>query len=183
LKVSEIVLAVQLRREGHRQLSVNAGSCRLVASSFRLVERTLRLMKARDPKTAGLPARKALRSREPNMKVSLSILAAGTLLALASLPARAADFDCGAAQTDAEKAICSSDFLSHLDDRTARLYGWLWASLEEGPRQHLRDEQRLFLAFRDACGPDKSCLQKSYVTRIEDLSTRLRQVMRVRQVS
>ena len=117
------------------------------------------------------------------MKISTSILASGALLALAATSAEAADFDCARAHTDTETAICSSPFLSHLDDRMARLYGWLLTALDDKARERLRDEQRLFLAFRDACGPEKSCLQKSYLTRNEDLTTRLKQVLRPREVS
>ncbi len=110
------------------------------------------------------------------MKVLITSLAIAGTLALSPSAAGAGDRTCAAAQTVSEKIVCANAQLNQLDQRLSRFYGWLLISLGDRERLLLHDEQRLFLAFRDACGGDQACLRASYLTRIEDLAGRLRQV-------
>lgn len=106
----------------------------------------------------------------------MPLLTAAALLALAA-PAKSADFACDEAHTLAERTICTSEVLNRLDERMARFYGWLRSALSAPDRHTLRDDQRRFLALRDACGDDGHCLKVSYLTRIEDLAERLRGIV------
>lgn len=101
------------------------------------------------------------------------IAAAALLAALASGSAKAQDFDCRTATLTAEKAICASPHLSRLDDRTATLYGKLWARLDNDNREGLRDYQLAFLATRNACGRQAKCIADAYRDQIGVLRQRL----------
>jgi len=117
------------------------------------------------------------------VKVPLVILTVAVPLLAAAVPAKAADFACIDARTPVERIVCANLNLSRLDDRMARLYGWLWAALDDSDRHALRDEQRVFLSTRDACGADRLCITTSYQVRIQALSVRLRQITRGASIS
>lgn len=105
-----------------------------------------------------------------------------TLLFLAILlgasPAAAASFPCAKASTPSEKAICADQGLSVLDERLAATYRKAMdllggASPEEGPaRAAVKADQRAWLADRNACGGDSSCLRTAYERRLAVLSFR-----------
>ena len=101
---------------------------------------------------------------------------AAVLQAIAGAPAASAqEFDCRAASTQAEHAICGSGRLSSLDERMTRLYTRLWDVLGDGEaREGLRDYQRMFLAARDRCGRNESCIKGAYLDQFEVLESRLR---------
>jgi uncharacterized protein len=106
-----------------------------------------------------------------------SIYAAGVLLCagLCATPATAQDFDCRAASTATEHAICGSGRLSALDERMTQLYDRLWSTLgNNGAREGLREYQRMFLAARNRCGRHESCIRGAYLDQIEVLNSRLR---------
>jgi uncharacterized protein len=98
---------------------------------------------------------------------------AATIFAAAG-PAAAQSFNCGAATRSAEIAICKSDRLSRLDERMSRLYDSLQASTNDHDSDRLRAYQMRFLAARDACGRDISCIKGAYLDQIEVLSARIR---------
>lgn len=106
-----------------------------------------------------------------------TIYAAGALMCagLCATPVRAQDFDCHAASTATEHAICASERLSALDERMTRLYDRLWIALDDnGAREGLREYQRMFLAARNRCGRNESCIRGAYLDQIEVLNSRLR---------
>jgi uncharacterized protein len=87
--------------------------------------------------------------------------------------AQAQDFDCRSAANAAERTICARPRLARLDERMAELYGLLWARLDNDNREGLRDYQRSFLATRDKCGRDASCIEGAYLDQIDVLRRQL----------
>ena len=61
-----------------------------------------------------------------------------------------------------EHAICADDNLSALDMKLAKVYGSSKASSKD-------KAQKEWLVKRDACGSDRSCIQKAYQSRIKEL--------------
>ena len=83
----------------------------------------------------------------------------------------AASFDCTKAMTGVEKQVCASNELSALDDELAGTYRTATKRTAEPKR--FRDEQRTWLAERDACLSETDavgCLVKHYRDRIAALS-------------
>jgi uncharacterized protein len=81
--------------------------------------------------------------------------------------AQAASFDCAKASSFVEKAICSDQQLSAMDDQLARLYKA--ARADSSGNATLEAEQKAWLSSRDRCA-DAACLKKAYVDRIKALS-------------
>lgn len=105
--------------------------------------------------------------------VPAAAIAASMLLAAAARPAQAQDFSCREARTATERTICASPALKDVDERMARVYGWVWDATSDHRREALRNDQRLFLAERDACDGESRCLRRSYLERIAILTGRL----------
>lgn len=93
-------------------------------------------------------ARRRLCQRGAGMALLLLCAAA-----VGTIPARAASdgpsFDCRAARSKIEKAICADPALSALDRRIAAAYQKLLAALDAPGRTALRMDQRTFLEARD----------------------------------
>ena len=81
--------------------------------------------------------------------------------------AQAASFDCAKASSFVEKAICSDQQLSGMDDQLARLYKAARAAATNAST--LEAEQKSWLSSRDRC-TDAACLTKAYADRIAALS-------------
>ncbi|MEM9108044.1 MAG: hypothetical protein AAGC96_20570 [Pseudomonadota bacterium] len=87
-----------------------------------------------------------------------------------SMPVQSASFDCSAASTADEKAICSNASLSALDSEMAGLwYGYKAMPLLMGASGNREDEAQTFLKARSSCGSDAGCLTKLYNSRIATL--------------
>ncbi|WP_341988214.1 lysozyme inhibitor LprI family protein [Azorhizobium sp. AG788] len=90
----------------------------------------------------------------PHGRMAMVALAlAGAGLWLAALPAAAAgegpSFDCKAARSKPEKAICADPALAALDRKMAAAYRKAMAGLDASGKNALRADQRLFLEARD----------------------------------
>jgi uncharacterized protein len=106
---------------------------------------------------------------------ALGIAGAMSAMMAAATPAAAQSFDCSGASLSSEKAICSNDRLGALDERMERLYASLMQSFDhDDQREGLRAYQIRFLAARDRCGRNVSCIKGAYLDQIEVLSARLR---------
>jgi uncharacterized protein len=103
--------------------------------------------------------------RKAGLLFSLAILAAGALPA----PALAASFPCAKAAKPDEVAICSHLALNDADVEMATLYQTLLPLLAMGSAGATRDDQKAWLARRQACGADVSCLSSAYADRIAAL--------------
>jgi len=106
--------------------------------------------------------------------------AAALLAALACGAAHAASFDCKAAKTPTERAICGSSRLSALDEHLAKDYERAAQALSPAGAAQLKASQRSWLRFasrvcvpRDAKrngGKPAECLEGEYARRIERLA-------------
>ncbi|HPE61270.1 MAG TPA: lysozyme inhibitor LprI family protein [Thiolinea sp.] len=99
------------------------------------------------------------------------ILIMTALLSPLSLPAQAASFDCGKAESVAEKAVCADVNVSALDDLLALAYAKTQAS---APNQEvLKEQQTAWIAERDDCKDELACLKATYQTRLVELIDRV----------
>ncbi len=94
-------------------------------------------------------------------------IALGALLATAS--AQAASFDCLKAPGPDERAICHYRALNDRDVKMATLYALDLRLVPMGTRDHIRDDQTVWLRQRRACGANTACLARSYDRRIATL--------------
>lgn len=79
----------------------------------------------------------------------------------------AASFNCDAAATATEKAICGDDKLSSLDDQTTGIYYTIiGASPPAATLSAVKSAQTKFLDKRDSCGADLNCLVDAYTSQI-----------------
>jgi uncharacterized protein len=104
--------------------------------------------------------------------VHLSTLIASFLL-IGPAAAQVASYECEKAGTPSEQAICASASLGRKDVIVATYYdlllhlkpavpGMAYRELDDT----LRDQQRQFLATRNACGAKTSCLEQRHDERI-----------------
>lgn len=105
-----------------------------------------------------------------------------SFLALAltgSAGANAADYaplDCGKATSPAQKTICGDYLLGQQEARVATLFEWSTSFVAMGQRDHIHDDQRVFIETRDACGVDTACLRKTYAKRITQLEAAMNDI-------
>ncbi len=78
----------------------------------------------------------------------------------------AASFDCAKARNKIEKAICSDDNLSNLDEYLGRYYGGAAETLKDGVACLKSDQRTWVKTKRDACGPKVACLTSVYLGRL-----------------
>nr|WP_295887719.1 DUF3298 domain-containing protein [uncultured Devosia sp.] len=92
------------------------------------------------------------------------ILLVASLLVLAAVPARAASFDCAAASTPFEHAICDIEDLSAADDRLAKSFSTATGGLTKESVVLMRGDQRGWLDYAQrVCTDDAEPLtQGSY---------------------
>ena len=77
-------------------------------------------------------------------------------------------FDCGAAKTRGEIAVCSDAGLAALDRNMASQYGRAAAAASPAQRALLRQTRDRFLAYRDRCTTN-SCVGDAYVGRMREI--------------
>jgi uncharacterized protein len=96
----------------------------------------------------------------------LAALGAASFCLMADTGAYAAgpSFNCNAASTDDEVAICSSSELSELDNLMAA--GFQYLRLHLGKRQ-ANKVARPLLSLRQSCGSDTDCIQERQIDAIE----------------
>lgn len=87
--------------------------------------------------------------------------------ALLAKNGEAASFNCQAAATPTEKAICANGQLSSLDDQTSGMYyAIIGASWPAATLSAVKSAQAKFLKQRDSCGADVNCLVDAYTSQI-----------------
>jgi serine protease Do len=82
-------------------------------------------------------------------------------------------FSCNGRLSPAEAAICSDDSLASLDRQLAALYGSKLRSLPASQQAELESMQTTWLAERNSCGTNKSCIRNAYEVRISSLRSPL----------
>lgn len=95
--------------------------------------------------------------------------AAPVAVASSGLGAPRPSFDCAAATTESERAICGSHRLAALDRELGRVYG---AALSEAAgvdrAAQIQDQKRWNEDAREACGADEACLEAVIGERLAD---------------
>ncbi len=107
----------------------------------------------------------------PGMALRFGLPVCTTLgLAVTTLPASAASFDCARAIGADEITVCAQPGLSELDTELAGLwFAYSAFPFLMGRSGVRRDEAEQFLRDRAACGADTDCLRQAYLARIEAL--------------
>lgn len=77
-------------------------------------------------------------------------------------------FDCTAAHSRGERAICSNPGLGALDRKLAAQYSRALASASPAQRIILGDTAHRFQAFRDRC-PSNTCIAEAYISRMREI--------------
>ena len=101
------------------------------------------------------------------------------LLFLQSATASGAGIDCARARFPSEKAICADRSLLELDARLARRFARL-ARLQSDRKPDVSAAQKTWLAGREACGADTSCLNNSLHQRLGELDASLKSLLAYR---
>jgi uncharacterized protein len=104
----------------------------------------------------------------------------GILLAFAfglsprlGLAASYAPLDCAKASTAADATVCKTYALGQDEARVATLFEVLTSLVAMGQRGDIIDKQHQWIAVREACGSNVTCLSHAYQSRIEELSQAL----------
>ena len=100
----------------------------------------------------------------------LPLVFAGALLALAALgsaPAAAQSFNCNFARLPVEVAICNDPTLASEDEEMSSEYYQLTTSAPGWAARQIRNEQRDWIAGRNACGYDMQCIMGEYRWRLQ----------------
>ena len=82
-----------------------------------------------------------------------------------------ASFDCAKAGSATEKAICSDIALARLDRTLADQYTVALSFTDDAGKAKVREDQRKWIAERNACAGDVGCLTSQYQARIKVLQT------------
>jgi uncharacterized protein len=96
-------------------------------------------------------------------------ISAAVLSLAFSTAAGAAGFDCTAAKSAVEKAVCADPALSDLDEYLGRYYSVALEELGDGA-SCLKADQRMWLkTVRNPCGGETACLSAAYLARLATL--------------
>jgi uncharacterized protein len=92
-------------------------------------------------------------------------------LLIGQSPAAAANpsFSCTGNLSPTEAVICSDDSLAALDREFAAAYQKMYASFPHSEQTTLASVQTAWLAQRNACRTDKTCIRDAYLTRLSQL--------------
>jgi uncharacterized protein len=99
------------------------------------------------------------------------IFVAAVLIGLSAAPVAAAtpSFSCAGNLAPTEAVICSDDSLAALDRQLAAAYTSVYASFPPSERSTLTSVQKAWLAQRNACRTDKTCIRNAYLKRLGQL--------------
>jgi uncharacterized protein YecT (DUF1311 family) len=89
-------------------------------------------------------------------------------------------FNCGAARTSGEAAVCSDPRLAALDRRMASQFRSAMADATPRQRAILNQTRDSFLRYRDQC-PDNSCVAETYQGRMREIRDIMRGTWRPRR--
>ena len=90
-------------------------------------------------------------------------------LAIAPAASAAPSFSCGGNLAPTEAVICSDNSLATLDRELAAAYARMYASFPASERGTLTAVQKGWLAQRNACRTDKTCIRNAYQARLRQL--------------
>jgi uncharacterized protein len=108
-------------------------------------------------------------------RFSVAILGA---VLLGGTVAQAASFPCAKAKGADEKAICADRRLNDMDVELSVRLGIAKRLVAMGTRAALMDDQLSWTKARRACGADRTCLDRRYRDRLEEINGALERVYR-----
>lgn len=96
---------------------------------------------------------------------------AAVFIGQSAAPAAAAtpSYSCAGSLAPTEAVICSDDSLAALDRQLAAAYTKMYASFPASERGALTSVQKTWLAQRNACRTDKTCIRNAYLARLKQL--------------
>lgn len=96
-----------------------------------------------------------------------TIVLSAAVIGLGTSAGHAASFNCAAAKTPTEHAICDNPQISTLDEQTAGLYFRIISSgAPAATVSQVKTSEVNFLAQRNACGAGYDCLISAYTSQI-----------------
>lgn len=107
------------------------------------------------------------------MKKIQQLLLTTLLLAGVGSMAQAASFDCSKARLNTEKTICANRGLNDRDVKMATTFNIISHAVPMGGRDHLIDEQVIWLKQRNGCGSNVACIANAYQNRQKQLDQML----------
>ncbi len=84
-------------------------------------------------------------------------------------PGVSPSFDCAAASTPTETAICQDPALARSDRDLSAKFGIALRGRTDASKKELRAQQKVWLAARDACGAERTCISDEYSARLSAL--------------
>ena len=78
-------------------------------------------------------------------------------------------FNCQSARTESEIAVCSNASLALLDRQMSAFFNRSMGGADEVQAKLLRETRSRFLGYRERCGSDVSCIDRSYRGRITEI--------------
>jgi uncharacterized protein YecT (DUF1311 family) len=78
-------------------------------------------------------------------------------------------FSCNGKLLSTEAVICSDDDLASVDRQLASIYSTKLRSLPTGQQAELEASEKAWLAERNSCGTNKSCIRNAYQVRIRSI--------------
>jgi len=113
------------------------------------------------------PEENGVAPEQPEVNVEASESANKEVGPQTSTPGRPS-YDCGAARSKGEIAVCSDSGLSALDVNMATQYRRALSSASPEQRALLQSTRDRFLGYRDRC-PNRQCIADSYVGRMREI--------------
>jgi len=113
------------------------------------------------------PEENGVAPEQPEVNVEASESANKEVGPQTSYPGRPS-YDCGAARSKGEIAVCSDSGLSALDVNMATQYRRALSSASPEQRALLQSTRDRFLGYRDRC-PNRQCIADSYVGRMREI--------------
>ena len=92
----------------------------------------------------------------------------GTPPAISATSSARPSFDCAAASSRGEQAICDDPGLGSLDRQMAGQYSRALAGASPAQSVVLKDTARRFSAYRDRC-PSNACINEAYIARMREI--------------
>ncbi len=90
-----------------------------------------------------------------------------------NVSAHAASFDCSKSRLATEKTICAYRGLNDRDVKMATTFNIISHAVPMGSRDHLKDEQVIWLKQRNGCGSNVNCIANAYQNRQKQLDQML----------
>ncbi|HUE18127.1 MAG TPA: lysozyme inhibitor LprI family protein [Stellaceae bacterium] len=105
------------------------------------------------------------------MTLTAAAALAALLMGRSVSPAAAASpsFACSGSLSPTEAVICANDNLAALDRSLAAIYDNKLGSLPTSQREELASTEKTWLAERNSCGANTSCINNAYLVRIGQL--------------